>query len=184
MKYVKNEENGLKQIKEITGVEFALQYEPINFKLLKKVKNKSLSSEQYNNEINEMIGSQYFILRIKLTDSGEDLLKYEVANAEEYSERVQYFSFGIQNDFYLLEGADSLKCKLFHFERSYGISGNCTLLLGFDSNDELIKQKESFKEKVIKDKILVYNDKVFGLGPIKYSIKKEDINNIPELIIE
>jgi len=184
MHFVTDEHNGLVKTNEVGKMVYQLRYEPINFKILNKIKNKMITKEQYNEEVNRYTGSQYFVFKIKLKEGNGDLLKYEATNAQQYSERVQYFSFGMQNDFYLLSGEDRLKCNLFHFERSFDASPYCTFLLGFDSTDELIEEGVTVKEKVKEDKILVYNDQVFGAGPIKYKIKAEDINNIPELTIQ
>ncbi|PCI97037.1 MAG: hypothetical protein COB15_08720 [Flavobacteriales bacterium] len=182
--YVTNEDNGLLNTKEINDIEFHLQYEPINYKVLKKVKNRLITPKQYREDVERFKGGQYFIFKIALKDKQGDLLKYEAKNQEEYADRVQYFSSRMQNDFYLLDGKDSLKCNLFHFERTYGVSPFSTFVLGFDSNNELKEVGNTVKEIVKDDKVLVYDDKAFGVGPIKYKIRAKDINNIPELTIE
>lgn len=183
MNYIIDEDNGLNNSKEINELEFQLQYEPINYKILKKIKDRVFTNDQYKNELEKFEGSQYFLFKIRLKDKNADLLKYQSSGQIEYANRVQYFSYNIQDNFLLVEGSDSLKCKLFHFERNFGISPYATFLLGFDSNDELTESEYSFKENVKEDKTLVYNDVVFGVGPIKYNIKAKDINNIPELTI-
>ena len=184
MRFMTDESNGLVSTKQVGNVIYQLRYDPINLKILNKIKNRVLTEDEYNEEVNRYKGSQYFVFKIKLKNGNGDLLKYEAENGQQYSERVNYFSFQMQNDFYLMSGKDSLKCKLFHFERSFDASPYCTFLLGFDSNDKLINSGTMKKEKVQEDKIFVYNDRVFGAGPIKYKIKATDINNIPELTIQ
>lgn len=183
VKYITNEDNGLVHTKEINEIEFQIQYEPINYKVLKKVKNRAFTQNQYKQDVERFKGSQYFIFKIALKNKQGELLKYQASSQEEYSNRVQYFSYSMQNDFYLLEGEDSLKCNLFHFERTYGVSPFSTFVLGFDSKNELIEKATSYQENVRNDKVIVYDDKVFGIGPIKYKIRATDINNIPELTI-
>lgn len=186
VKYVTNEDNGILATKEINGINYQLQYEPINLKVLKKVKNRAVTVDQYKLEVENFKGSQYFIFKIALKNFQGDLLKYEVKDQSDYSNRVNYFSFQMQHDFYLLEGEDSLKCNLFHFERTYGVSPFCTFVLGFDSRDDILEIPRSltYKENIKNDKILIYNDQVFGVGTLKFKIKAIDINNIPELTIE
>lgn len=165
MQYIENESNGLKVIKTIEEISYTVQFKPVEYVLLKE--NKSVDSKK-----EDIDGMQYYTLSFSLKKSDKDILRYDLRDQNEYYERVNYFSFGLQRDVYLVEGKDTLECNLFNYVRSYGLSPRADFILGFDKADE----------KTIHDKLIVFEDKVFGGGIIKLKISEADIKDIPELI--
>ena len=73
-------------------------------------------------------------------------------------------------DLTLVNDLDSSKCVLSHHERTYGDTPYETLLIAFKNN---------LTEK--KDLQLVFRDRVFGFGTVKFLFKSEDLLEIPEL---
>jgi hypothetical protein len=165
IKYIEDENNGLKTTKSIGRVNYSLQYKPADYIILKE--NRELTD--LNEDLKEM---QYYTLQYSLIDNSKDILKFNLNASNEYYERVNYFSFGLQNDIYLVDGTDTLECKLFNYVRSYGLSPKADFVLAFDV----------VKKDKIENKQLVIDDKVYGGSMIKLFIDKKDINNIPELI--
>ena len=118
----------------------------------------------------EYAGLEYYRLRIALQSGQGDVLQFKAGSTDEYYQRVEYFSFGLQNDIRLLAGKDTLPCRLFHFERNYGAAPYADFMLGFDEKPENRT-----------DRILFYDDKVFSNSLIHLTIPAETIQRIPKL---
>jgi hypothetical protein len=82
----------------------------------------------------------------------------------------------MQKDFKLIDGADTLDCVLYHFERVYGLAPYATMVLGFP----LSKTRTSD----YKNKTIGYMDKLFGAGNVYMTVEEEDLNNMPSLAID
>ncbi|MBC7774792.1 MAG: hypothetical protein H7246_05075 [Phycisphaerae bacterium] len=118
----------------------------------------------------EYEGLEYYRLRIALQSGQGDVLQFQAANTDEYYQRVEYFSFGMQHDLSLLAGTDTLPCKLFHFERNYGAAPYADFMLGFEEKPE----NKS-------DRTLLYLDRVFSDTLIRLTIDKEKFQGVPVL---
>jgi hypothetical protein len=168
--WVENPDNGLKKMKEMGGVKFETLYKPYEYVVLKEegpIENK----EQLATGIKELGEMQYFTFRIS-TNNEEDPLKYKTSSKEDYFYRVKYYSFDFQSDIQLIEGNDTLKCQLAHYERNFSIAPEVSVLLGFE---------KSKNEEI--DKRIVYNDNIFNSGPVSISITATDIKKLPKLKI-
>lgn len=172
--YMEDPENGLKVTRNVNGFDFILQYEPIDYKIVKAYRGKIISSSVLQEERMNYDSLQYYVLKIK--GSSSDLLKQDVADEAAYYARLQYLSAAVQQDLYVIEGKDSLACVLSHFERDYSLSPYVTLVLGFE--------EKKCGDENIADKVFVYDDHAFGNGIVKIQVKSDDIKNIPALITE
>lgn len=131
-------------------------------------------SNQYPQQIaaaqKEYEGLELYRLRVAATSGQGDVLQLQAASTDEYYHRVEYFSFGLQNDLRLLVGPDTLPCRLFHFERNYGAAPYMDFMLGFDQ-----KEGNNF------DRTLIYDDRVYSGSTIQLTIPFKNINSIPNL---
>jgi hypothetical protein len=169
--YVEDPGNGLLKEKEIDDIKFSLQYEPYEYLCIKELGHDSVKKEELQAAIKEREDMDYFVLKIQAKNNNQELLKYKLSDEKQYQERVDYFSFRMQDDIKLIEGKDSLFCRMFHFERIFGVAPYAKFVLGFE------------KSKRDEDKLFVFEDRVFKSGTIKLIITKEDITNIPSLKI-
>ncbi len=167
--WIEDINNGLKVEKTIEDFTYSLQYKPTEYVALLELKKDSVHLSELNKKISEYDGLQYFSFRIS-TESRTELLKKNLAGANEYYGRIQYFSFDMQKDLKLIEGKDTLDCVLFHFERVFGLAPYATFVLGFP-----IVNGEH-------DKTLYYNEKVFGAGKIYLTVKSKNIKKLPSVI--
>lgn len=165
--YIESEKNGLNVSKTIGDICYRVQYKPQDYILLKE--NKSDQSIVKKQDLKDM---QYYTLQYALKEKNEDILKAHLNNSNEYYARSNYFSFDLQQDIYLVEGKDTLPCRLFNYVNSYGLSPKADFVLAFDKTANTAKE----------DKTIVIEDKVYGGGVIKLKIEKENIKDIPELI--
>jgi len=167
--WVKNPENGLRKSKEIDGLKLDVLYKPHTYLLADKLKDKDLSPEEYQKEKEQLGNLQYFDLRLGTVGKRwGDILNYKVNNVEEQQDRIHYLSYQMQNDLFLIEGNDTLKCRLYHFERSYDLAPHRTFLLGFEQG-----------HLPNEDKILVLDSESFKTGPLKLKFRQEDLAKIP-----
>jgi len=113
-----------------------------------------------------MEGLQYFNFKLS-TLSGIPALSNEKTDVEN---KANYLLSGMQKDIFLLEGTDTLRCRMFHFEGANGILPYDNCVLAFDKN----KNPKT-------DKTFLYRAEKLGLGWINMTIKAEDIQRIPQL---
>lgn len=173
VKWIEDKSNGIKKIKELKPLRLELQYKPIDYLVLRNKEDRQTNANQTANIRSEYEGLQYYQFKIGLVSQSQDLLHFRIKNNNEYSERIEYFSFYVCDDIRLIDGNDTLRSVICHFERTYGLVPYVNLSLAFEVDNS----------KEIRDKILIYNDQLFGIGPVKIRIKSSDINSIPTLKI-
>ena len=172
VKYVRQPDNGLLRTKQLNQVKIALQYKPIPFLIANELRRNTIHEEEYEQRYKELEGSQYYNLQISMPGmQGQNLVNYQVNSEEERQQRLYYLSFGLQNDIRLIEGGDTLRPILCHFERSYDMTPHRTFVLAFSQKTE----------KQFDDKTFILDSPVLGTGPLKLNIKGAALQNIPDL---
>ncbi|MCK6648972.1 MAG: hypothetical protein L6Q66_04905 [Bacteroidia bacterium] len=160
--YIENVDNGLNVIKTVGEINYSIQYKPEDYIMIKE--------RSYGNKVLIENNMYYFTLRLALSDKSKDILKYNISSPSEYYQRVNYYSFGFQDDILLFSGMDTLECSLFQYVPSYGLSPSADFVLGF----EKVGESEN-------DLQFVLDDKIFGAGIVKLVVRDKDIKNIPLL---
>jgi hypothetical protein len=174
--WVEDPANGILVSKQLNSFGFELQYKPLDYVTLKDNGDPRISSATLSNENTEIGDMQYFTFRISEAKGG-DLLRDDVSSVDQFSDRLAYFSSGMQNDVKLIENSDTLSCLLFHFERTYGIDPRSTFTLGFP----FAKEDGKGGMPAAYDKIFLYDDHELGTGPVYIKISADKINSIPQL---
>jgi hypothetical protein len=151
-----------------SGLSFSLTYLPVDWLALQETTTDN--ALDFNKIRETYSGMEYYRLRVSLAGAQGDILQYQATSQEEYYQRVEYFSFGMQQDLRMLNGQDTLPCKLFHFERNYGAAPFADFMIGFED-------REGNKS----DRVLIYNDRVYSTSIFQLSIPAENIQNIPKL---
>ena len=163
---LKNEKTNVLS-KTIGDVTYNLIYKPADYVML--MENKNLNKELFDSIKNDYRKMEYYTLELVINNFNDEILKYKTRSPEEYSEKVDYYSFRFQQDVFEVIEKDTLKCTSYHFERNYGISPKIRFNLAFAS---------SVSEA---DRTIYINDKYLGTGPVKMTFSKKDLNNLPEL---
>jgi hypothetical protein len=171
--WVRDENNGLRVVKEIDGQQFILQYKPAEYEVLMQNKNHSATSTQLKEYTVNSGDLQFFTLTI-VTDDHREIAASGGADENVFQERVMYMMSEMQMDFELVDGNDTLPCVFFHCERNFNISPENNILLGFE---------KPAKKNAVHDKTLIYTDRILDCGPVKLTIKADDLENIPELLL-
>ncbi len=167
--YVRNPINGLQKEKVIGNISLALQYKPIDYMVLNETRGKI--DGRFEKRKKELSGLQHYTLKLALSSHQGDITEYKVSDEKGYQDRLYYLSYGMQEDIKMVQGTDTLKCSLYHFERSFDSSPYRTFVLAFEEH-----QAEG-------DRILIWDSKEMGLGTLKLGIKEKDIKSIPKLKI-
>jgi hypothetical protein len=85
---------------------------------------------------------------------------------------VAYSAFEMQKDIYLVDGMDTLPCVMFHFERSFDVTPFGHFSIAFENSGN-----RRFTEKQI-----VFTDRLFNNGTIKFLFQSEDFTKAPVLL--
>lgn len=168
--YIENKNNPLNKEKQIGDLSFQLQYCPLEYLLMKEFKTTHLSHKIIDQRKKENDSLLYFRLRIKGKDQNGDVINYKISSNEDYYTRLDYLSYGFEENLALANGKDTVFPAIFHFERTYGIAPYADFMMAFKTNP--VKDK---------DMDLLIDDNVFGNGLVKFSYSGKDIENIPTL---
>lgn len=167
VKWVTNPENGLRKDQKVQDFEISVMYQPQDY-IIAKENVTNMNIKNYESKKKSLGNSENFQIRIKLSHGG-NILRYKQNNLLNETTRINHFSFSAKNDFSIITNEDTMACKLCHYSRNYNLTPTVDLSLLFDELD-----KKS-------DWQLIYKDKQFGLGTVKFLFKEEKISNIPLL---
>lgn len=173
VQWVQAPENGLRKTKTLNGVQFTIQYQPLDFTVANEIKQQAIREDQYLRRKAALGDLQRFHLTLDVAEGSTDIMHFGAGNERAYQDRLHYFSFGLRHDIQLECDGTRYPCKLFHFERSYDIGTHRNFVLGFavpNTSDS-------------KDLTIVVDCKPFATGPLKFKIRKEDIQRIPKIIL-
>lgn len=167
--WVQDEDNGLRVGKTVDSYDFTLQYRPLEYIVAMENKgNAGIHHDSVQKRIKELEVLQYYTLKIASRE-GKEVIATGISSEAEYYARMEYFTSGIENDLVLVQGKDTLPCRLFHFERNYQLAPYNNIVVAFDSSS------------VKADRTFIYDDQVLGIGPVQLTLKASAIENTPQL---
>ncbi len=166
-----DKENKLAKEKTISGIRFKLSYLPAEIMALLELRSEHYDFEKFLKTRDTYLEMVYFNFKIEATDGTGELLKYKLESPAQYEARVKYLSFDMQNDLCLVQGNDTLLPGLYQFERTFGVAPYATVMLAFDAKK--LDKSKGFT--------LVYNDRLFETGLIKFSYSDKQLINLPNI---
>jgi len=169
--WVNDETNNLLKRKTVHPLTIEVLHKPIPYIIANEKRTNDISKEDYESRTKELDGMQYYTLKISTIEG--DITNYGVTDKAQQDERYSYLSFAMKKNIKLIEGQDTLACKLFHFERAYDLTPYRTFVLAFEQNQDT----RTINKTIIID--LPY----FKTGPIKLNYKTSDLESIPSLKI-
>lgn len=158
MKEVKSSDSGLFKKKEFGDYSFEILVEPAAYSALQFHKNVYSNPKEFEREASEQGAITQIELEIKNKACAEEILKCDSNDPAIYDERIKYFSFDLYKDVYLVYGGDTIPCGMHVWERGFNAKPALSCQLVFDA----IKVQDNTPLE------LVYNDRVFGNGLIKF----------------
>lgn len=172
IKWVESERNGLTKRHIERGLEYIITYCPVDYMIAKEFKCREVSKATYEKRKKDLLGFEYFKLRIQNSDSKEEVLLHGLSNQQEYTERVDYLSYGFDENLFIVRNdfKDTVPAALYHFERTYGVAPYIDFIISF-------KEDSSLKDKRIQ---FLLNDNVFSNSIVSRDYKK-DFTDTPTL---
>lgn len=172
--WIENTNNHLTKVVIDGGVKYTVTYCPKDYMIAKEFKG-TVSDEVYSRRINDLEGFEYFKLRISREDNKGEVLLYGLGSQTEYNNRVDYLSYGFEENLILVKNnnKDTLLPALFHFERTYGVVNYLDFLISFREDTAYANDKIQF----------VIDDVVFGNGIIAYDFNRKDLIDSPKFKI-
>lgn len=178
---VESPESGLRVEEKVGELRYSAFYTPAEYLLIRDMEGSAAGAPPLS-RLEEESPYQRMTFRIHLAGGQGEPLRHGLRSAEEYAQRLHYCIGLMQEDLRLLEGDRSYPCELFHFERAYHLSSALTFVLGFrrsEAEAEASRQGRPYREHG--DKTLVFDDHLFGNGPVHLRIKAENLNELPEI---
>ncbi len=163
--------NKLNKSKDIADLRFNLSYFPAPSMAFLELRTESYDFPKFQEACNHYSDMTYFNFRLEIIDGTGELLKYKLQSPAQYDGRVKYMSFEMQKDIYLVQGKDTLLPGLFHFERVFEVAPYSTVMLAFDNKK--FNKNEEFT--------VIYNDKLFEKGFVKFNYKNKQLINLPNI---
>lgn len=165
-----NTENNLIKIYQQNSIKITCQYTTPEYVSLKQSDPQNLDETLLNENIDALDEMIHFKLQFEDTTSS-NFLKPLNTTGEEFNIKTMYLSYDIRFDLKTVQGKDTVLCAMNHHERTYGNTPYETVLLSFPK-----------LSKEIQDIELIFDDRVFGLGRVKFFFAKEDLEAIPDLV--
>jgi hypothetical protein len=166
--FVDDKQNGFVKTKSIGNITYSAILKPIDYMLSQKQlqeNNMTLSKDDFED-------LQYFDLCIKVEDFHQEFIKYNLQSAGQYQQRVSYCAFDMQKDIKLVDGKDTLACMLYHYERAFDVAPYGHFILAFEPD----------KNKTVTVKTLVFYDRLFNNGTIKFTFPPKIMVKEPTLL--
>ncbi len=172
--WVHDKENGLKLERNMGQYKFSLQYKPSDYMALKETGDFNMSQNILDEKSKNYDDYYFFTFTIADTIGREEILKSNIRQEGDYFRRIEYFSFGMQKDLFLIEGRDTVPCIMYNYERVYGLAPEANFTIGF-------AKKKKYRHL---DHVFVFEDKEFGLGIIKMKLKADQLRYVPSLTMK
>ncbi len=170
--WVRKEKNGLYAHKQLGVFDYTLFYKPALYECLRQTDEALWEENKISAPYKDLSSYQYVLFTIKAsTKEAQDLLKINLNSQDEYKARVQYCSFGIQQDVLLIDGSDTLRCAFAHFERTFDHLSRLQFSLAFP-----VTKGTGYSAKT-----LVFHDHLFDMGQVNIAISAQAIKNIPRI---
>jgi hypothetical protein len=164
-------ENRLTKTKSISDMEFRLNYLPAEAMAFLELRTEHYDPEKFRRTTGNYSEMSYFNFRMEAIGWSGELLKYKLQTPSQYDERVKYLSFDMQNDLCLVQGQDTLLPGLFQFERIFEAAPYASVMFAFDN-----KKFDKYKGFT-----LVYYDRLFEKGFVKFNYKDKQLINLPTI---
>jgi hypothetical protein len=160
--------NGLVQRVDKGGLILEMCYKPKSLVLMQESQNVSDEKEKltFEKRIEKL---DYFVLFI--SKGGREIESNYVTDSNAFKEVVDYLSFNIADDLFMICEGDTVFALDAAYARSFSISKATSIMAVFDS--DLVKSD--------KNATVYFDDKHFGTGLNAFEFKNKNIQLIPDL---
>lgn len=169
IKYINTEEDFC-VTREFNGVSYKLKLQPPELLTLKNSPEQINNNEDFEKSLEYFKDKLNFIFLIEDASKVDVKVKSAVFDKQIYASVLKYANTELRNDLKLIQNGDTLICSVVHLESANSLQPVIRLSLGFTDLDPLNKNYT-----------LVYNDRMFQNGPIKFNYSSTLFERMPEL---
>lgn len=169
IRWAADPENGLHAEQHMGDFTAQLHYQPVELLAARESGLDDPSALQ--RAVVERKGAHYLNLRLQ-NRTTPNLLLSKTPNGYSYDKLQYYFTALIQDDLFLVIGRDTLPCAQAHFERNYGTAPFNNITASFIDH-----AADPYRDDIQ----FVFDDRAFGLGPVRFTITKDALRDIPAL---
>lgn len=175
IRYVEEQGNQLSTTIKSGIWSYTIQYKPGNYIALKELDPDSVTGERISKRTGSLEKTVWFNVHIGVAGKGDDPLKYQVADLQDYNRRLDYFLNRAGTNFRLLYGDKGDMEQIgYYFENNYNVKPEVVLIIGFKIPDALPKELMT----------LEYADELFNAGILKFTVPETAVKQIPTLSIK
>lgn len=161
--------------KKIAEFNYTLKYLPLEFLISNDLGKTNPSQVQIDSLKTSYEGMEYYELKISIDDFKNETIKYQLQDMGQYQNRLSYVSFSMQNDITMVVNQERIApCKLYHFERTFGLAPYMKVLIGFSKED---------MSNNITERTIVFNDNLFNKGLIKFNWSSQKLLETPKITV-
>ena len=168
-----NPDHGYVQTKEVAGIHYSVQYRPGQLMILNEMNSKIKTRKMVDSMVASYGESKYFVLELSLADNAKsqdhDILKAASAGYKNFADNINYLSFHLEKETWLIVDQDTLSPSLYHFERGYELGNKQSFVFAFPAKNAANAEMK-----------FVFNDAVFNTGTNTFKFKPTpDIPDVP-----
>ncbi|MEO6302759.1 MAG: hypothetical protein ABIP51_06270 [Bacteroidia bacterium] len=168
--YLNSTEGGLINSKEFNGKLFKVKLQTPEIIFLSNYEDSILDEEKLKKGLPGFNDKVNFIIILEDVP-GNNEVKQAVVNKDSYSKILSYGNTEMKNDFKLIQGNDTNYCSLALIEPANSLQPVIRIAISFSGLNALNKNNLT----------LIYNDRIFEQGPVKFNYTKTVFENIPAL---
>ncbi len=168
--YLKNEENGYLQSKQINGVQYQLMYKPTDLLV-----SQELNGKKANQATIDSLRSKYDRYRyynLSMSKNNKELLTNVARDRQQFGSMVNTLSFGMEQYIHLFtEKRDTIALLDYVYPRMYGMSKSTSMLLVYPKEELANSEQINFS----------IADLGFGTGEVSFNQSTELIIDQPSI---
>jgi len=166
VQWVRDERNGLRIKKQDGNYVYELQYQPIEYLVVLQERSEEIKASTLKEEAKKRGDLHYFTFKMATT-KGKGIL----SDKDLFIENKEiYLLSGLQQDFMLTEGNDTLNCVMLHFESANNLVPYDQCVLAFEKS-----------ENPTSDIVFLFRAEKYSDEWVKIPIKRENLSRIPKL---
>jgi hypothetical protein len=170
MVYMESGKSDLKISRELNNVSYNVQMLTPEHQVLLNTPELISKPDAFKEELRYYRNKLNFIVVLSDPASGNNKVKSTVFDKGAYGKILAYANTSLKEDFYLIQDQDTLFSTITHLESANSIQPVFRIALGFNEVDTLTKEFT-----------LVFNDRIFNSGPVKFHYSKDLLSNLPEI---
>lgn len=151
---------------------YRVLYKPLDYIVCLEQTSLTVTNERLNILREELVGLEYFDLRIGSAGDKNELGKHKLNESDDYEQRLKYYAFEFQHDISLItSGGDTIHPALFHFERAFDLAPFSTFSLGFPKDQINYEGNLTF----------IVNDAMSDCGAVIFTFSGKQFHSLPKL---